>query len=198
MRFITTGFGYDSHRFLTDDELKAGKKDTDTDYIDPKKPLILGGETVKGFPPFKARSDGDVLIHAAVNALLSALGLDKARDIGTLFPNTDKANSNKSSKEFLLAANNLVNENGFQINDIKLTVKGKARVDLKKVRDNFAKWLGVGRETILIQGTSGEEMDAAGNGLGMEVFGICTLVNKKFAESCCQISSSCSHTQKQT
>lgn len=175
-----TGFGYDSHRFLTTDEIKAANKkalDTKTDLIDPKKPLILGGETVKeNYPPFKARSDGDVVLHSAVNAILSALGLDEARDIGTLFPNTDKKNSNRSSKDFLIEAKKLVTKAGYTINDLKLTIKGKPRVDLKKVRDNLANILDINRDCILVQGTSGEEMDAAGRGLGVEVFGICVLV----------------------
>lgn len=173
------GFGYDSHRFLTPEEVKKAKSgglETGTDFIDPAKPLILGGEVVKNYPPFKARSDGDVVFHAAVNAILSALALDEARDIGTLFPNTDTDNTNRCSRDFLVRARDLVKENGYKISDLKLTIKGKPRADLKKIRDNLADILEIDRASILVQGTSGEEMDAAGKGLGVEVFGICTIV----------------------
>lgn len=176
---IRIGFGYDSHRFLTADEIRGareGKIETGTDYIDPDKPLILGGVRVDGdFPPFKARSDGDVVFHAAVNAILSALAIDEVRDIGTLFPNTDPANSNRSSSDFLAKASELVCERGLQISNLKLTVKGRPRVDLAGVRSNLAEILGIDRDRVLVQGTSGEEMDAAGLGLGVEVFGICSL-----------------------
>lgn len=169
------GFGYDSHRFLTDEEMLSVRGDTGTDIVDPNKPLILGGVKVGGHRPFKARSDGDVVFHAAVNAILSALSLDEARDIGTLFPNTDRGNSNRPSSDFLIGARDLAKRHGFLINDLKLTIKGKVLVDLSAVRKNLADILRIDPSCILAQGTSGEEMDAAGKGLGIEVFGICVL-----------------------
>ncbi|MFH1752490.1 MAG: 2-C-methyl-D-erythritol 2,4-cyclodiphosphate synthase [archaeon] len=182
---IKVGFGYDSHRFLTKEELektKGGAIDTGTDYLDANKPLIIGGVRIEGFPPFKARSDGDVLIHAVMNAVLSALGDDKTRDIGTVFPNTDKANTNLSGKDMLLKTKELLEEKGFVVTELKLMKKGSPKFDLGKAKENIASVLGIEKESILIQGTTGEELDDVGRGLGVEVFGICVLMKEKLIE----------------
>jgi 2-C-methyl-D-erythritol 2,4-cyclodiphosphate synthase len=64
------GHGYDIHR------LKAGGQ------------LVLGGVVVSDVVSAVAHSDGDVVIHAIVDAILGALGHG---DIGELFPDTDPA-----------------------------------------------------------------------------------------------------------
>lgn len=176
------GFGYDSHRFLTKDELASAPCDTGDNYRDPAKGLILGGERVEGFPPFLARSDGDVIMHAAVNAILSALGREDARDIGSLFPNTDNKNTNRASGDFLKRAAAIVDENSYAISDLKLMLKGVARVDLSKVGKNISALLGVDSSAVHLQGTSGEGMDGAGRGEGMEVYGVCALIHKELLD----------------
>ena len=65
------GFGYDSHVFT-----------------DAAKPLVLGGVLIPDSPGLKAHSDGDVLIHAVIDALFGAAALG---DIGSHFPDTDAA-----------------------------------------------------------------------------------------------------------
>jgi 2-C-methyl-D-erythritol 2,4-cyclodiphosphate synthase len=71
MSDIRIGFGEDAHR------LAEGP------------PLVLGGVTIEGAPRgADAHSDGDVLLHALADALLSAWALG---DIGQHFPDTDPA-----------------------------------------------------------------------------------------------------------
>jgi 2-C-methyl-D-erythritol 2,4-cyclodiphosphate synthase len=174
------GYGYDSHRFLTPHEkehAKKGAKETTTDIYTLEKPLVIGGipadaETQKLYGPFKARSDGDVLYHAVVNAILSAVGDKSARDIGTLFPNTDKKNSNRDSGDFIKKAVEVLKQSHYELADLKIMLKGKIRVNFHKVEENlhtFFKHQKLHPE-IHAQGTSGEEMDAAGKGDGVEVF----------------------------
>ena len=159
--------------------------DVETEYYFQDKKLIIGGVVLeekyqKAFGPFKARSDGDVLYHAVVNALLSALGNKEARDIGTVFPNTDKVNSNRNSSEFMEKAANLVQSSEYELLDLKIMVKSKPRVNWNLVEKNlesFFHFQGMAPD-IHIQGTSGEEMDGAGNGLGVEVFVVCLLQHK--------------------
>lgn len=70
-----TGYGYDVHRYADDP-------------TQPKaRPLRLGGELVPG-PSVLAHSDGDVLLHAVMDAILGCLGQG---DIGRLFPDSDPA-----------------------------------------------------------------------------------------------------------
>lgn len=190
MRAFKLGYGYDSHRFLNAEEKalleKSASVELETEYHSIDKKLIIGGVELdsvqqKTFGPFKARSDGDVLYHAVVNALLSALGDKKARDIGSLFPNTDKANSNRNSSDFLEKAIELLRSSGYEVLDLKLMVKGKPRVLWSLVEDNLASFFSwqTLKPDIHVQATSGEEMDGAGLGLGVEVFVACLLQHKQ-------------------
>ncbi len=185
-RAFKLGYGYDSHRFLTIEEKKLmeGRSsiDIETEYYSKDKKLIIGGVVLddkyqKAFGPFKARSDGDVLYHAVVNALLSALGNKQARDIGAVFPNTDKANSNRNSSEFMHKAVSLLQASEYDLLDLKIMVKSKPRVDWNLVEKNLGAFFHLQSVApdIHVQGTSGEEMDGAGNGLGVEVFVVCLL-----------------------
>ena len=76
------GQGFDSHQW--DDDLS--------------KPLILGGVKFDSDSSLKGHSDGDVIIHACIDALLGAAGLG---DIGMLFPDNDPAYKNVDSTELL-------------------------------------------------------------------------------------------------
>lgn len=188
-RLFKLGYGYDSHRFLTSEEKKEVEKnsvvDTETEFFSDQKKLIIGGfvledKAQKEFGPFKARSDGDVLYHAVVNALLSALGNKQARDIGSLFPNTEKENSNRNSADFLQKAVSLLKESDYELLDLKIMVKGKPRLNWSIVEDNLAPFFFFQeiKPDIHVQATSGEEMDGAGTGLGVEVFVVCLLQRK--------------------
>jgi 2-C-methyl-D-erythritol 2,4-cyclodiphosphate synthase len=65
---MPVGIGYDSHRFASD------------------RRLILGGVEIEHELGLAGHSDGDVVVHAAIDALLGAAG---EGDIGTLFPDDD-------------------------------------------------------------------------------------------------------------
>ncbi|MDP1880946.1 MAG: 2-C-methyl-D-erythritol 2,4-cyclodiphosphate synthase [Parachlamydiaceae bacterium] len=189
-RLFKIGYGYDSHRFLNQEEKSHLEHnpvlDLETEYHTHDKKLIIGGVILeekfqKKFGPFKARSDGDVLYHAVINALLSALSQKESRDIGTLFPNTDQINSNRDSADFLKKAAELVQESDYELLDLKIMVKSVPRVNWNLVEKNLTSFFNFQNISpdIHIQGTSGEEMDGAGNGLGVEVFVVCLLQNKK-------------------
>jgi len=185
LSFFHIGFGYDSHRFLTNEEIARagdGPVDDGRDTIDSNKSLIIGGVEIPSSRPFRARSDGDVAYHAVVNALLSALGKEESRDIGTLFPNDDKTNTNRSSSDFIETAKSLVDEANYLITDLKLTIKAKLRLDISAMRLNLARVLDIDDEVILIQATSGEDLGEVGKGLGVEVYAVCSLLHAEMAE----------------
>jgi 2-C-methyl-D-erythritol 2,4-cyclodiphosphate synthase len=84
MKDVRIGYGEDAHR------LAEGR------------PLVLGGVTIAGAPRgAHAHSDGDVLLHALTDALLSAWALG---DIGQHFPDTDPAYAGADSAGLLAAA----------------------------------------------------------------------------------------------
>ncbi|MEK6276789.1 MAG: 2-C-methyl-D-erythritol 2,4-cyclodiphosphate synthase [Actinomycetota bacterium] len=64
----SVGIGYDSHRFV-----RGGR-------------LVLGGVDIEHESGLAGHSDGDVLIHAIIDALLGAAGMG---DIGGLFPDDE-------------------------------------------------------------------------------------------------------------
>ena len=86
------GFGYDAHR------LAEGRA------------LILGGVEIPHTEGLDGHSDADVLTHAAIDAVIGALGIG---DIGQHFPDTDPAYEGASSLSLLKKAIEWVRDNGF-------------------------------------------------------------------------------------
>jgi 2-C-methyl-D-erythritol 2,4-cyclodiphosphate synthase len=188
-RAFKLGYGFDSHRFLNSEERQIVKNhsqvELQTECLSKDKKLILGGIVLeekyqKAFGPFKARSDGDVIYHAVVNALLSALSDKKARDIGSLFPNTDPKNSNRNSADFLQKSVDLLQASLYELIDLKIMVKSQIPMQWSLVEKNLEAFFSFQKifPDIHVQATSGEEMDDAGKGLGVEVFVVCLLQNK--------------------
>ena len=99
------GHGYDLHRL---EPLKASNA-----------PLMVGGVGVQCGLEAVAQSDGDGVMHAVTDALLSAIG---EPDIGQLFPNTDSDNEGRDSSDYLLEAMQRVNSAGWAICNIDITV----------------------------------------------------------------------------
>ncbi len=107
------GYGYDVHAF------EIGNH------------IILGGVKIPYRMSLKAHSDGDVIIHALVDALLGACGLG---DIGMHFPDTDESWKNKDSRLFLQATVAMLEEKNWSINNVDITVIAEA----PKLKDYFA------------------------------------------------------------
>ena len=82
MSRIRTGIGYDSHR------------------LEKGRPLVLGGIEIPFARGLVGHSDGDVLIHAVIDALLGAMG---EKDIGQCFPDTNPVYKNIRSTELLVS-----------------------------------------------------------------------------------------------
>src|SRR3982751_6626525 len=89
-RFAPTGAGMHS-------ELRIGHG-YDIHRLQPTGELMMAGVVVASGVSAVAHSDGDVVIHAIVDALLGALGLG---DIGEHFPDTDQAYCGANSAVFL-------------------------------------------------------------------------------------------------
>ena len=96
-----TGIGTDIH------ELVTGRK------------LMLGGVFVPYPMGLAGHSDGDVGLHAVIDALLGAAGMG---DIGTLFPDTDPQLKDADSKEFLVIVKDLLEKKRWTIVNIDLII----------------------------------------------------------------------------
>lgn len=98
---IRVGMGFDIHPFATDD-----------------KPLVLGGVAFEG-RGLAGHSDGDVIAHVVIDALLGAAGLG---DIGTHFPDTEPEWKGADSIRLLLATGFLLTAEGWRVVNVDCSV----------------------------------------------------------------------------
>ena len=155
------GFGYDSHVF------------------EKGKPLVLGGVLIPGSDGLKAHSDGDVLIHAVIDALFGAAALG---DIGSQFPDPDEKWRGADSTELLRAAVYEVRGAGYAIENIDATViceSPKLRPFVEMIRSTLAGVMNVGIGRISVKGKSNEKMDDVGAGKGIVVHAVALLCESK-------------------
>ena len=91
----------------------------DIHKLSPNIPLILGGVIIPSKLGSKGHSDGDVVIHALVDAILGSLALG---DIGTYFPSNNNQYKNADSKLFLKFALKKLKEEKYEINNIDINI----------------------------------------------------------------------------
>ena len=139
------------------------------------KEMVLGGVKIDSNVGFKAHSDGDVAIHAIIDALLGAANLG---DIGELFPDNDDRYKNIDSKELLKESAKLVKSVGYEIVNIDLTILAQKpkispyKDEMKKVLSQI---LNIDKSQINIKATTGEKLGFVGREEGVEVRAIATL-----------------------
>ncbi len=145
------GSGYDVHRLIHDKDRK----------------LILGGVTVPFEKTLKGHSDADVLVHAVCDAILGAAGLG---DIGTYFPDSDPSYKNISSLILLKRCSNLLDENGYSIENIDSTIFAQApRLELykKEMAYKMATTIEISTESVNVKATTTEGLGFEGRGEGI-------------------------------
>ncbi|GHT50430.1 2-C-methyl-D-erythritol 2,4-cyclodiphosphate synthase [Endomicrobiia bacterium] len=143
------GFGYDVHRF------KEGRE------------LILGGVKIKNTKGLDGHSDADVLVHALMDALLGAAGLN---DIGHFFPNTDPKYKNISSVCLLEIVYKELKKKKFSINNVDITVVAEAPKIypfIAEMKTNISKVIKLKKERIGIKATTNEKIGFLGRGEGI-------------------------------
>jgi len=151
------GIGYDLHR------LAEGRK------------LIIGGMEIPFDKGPVGHSDGDVVAHAMVDALLGAAGLG---DIGTHFPDTDPKWKGANSLLFLEHARKLLDEKKFVIEHIDVVVileKPKLGPHFPKMREVLAKALKLPAEKVHLKAKTNEGVDAVGRGEAIAAHVVATL-----------------------
>ncbi len=145
------GTGLDIHPFV------SGKK------------MFLGGVEIKSEFGFKAHSDGDVLIHSIIDALLGACG---AGDIGEFFPDTDMKYKGVDSKILLQEIVKFVKNVGFSIVNVDVTILAqvpKINPYKTEIKKSLATLLGLPLYKVNIKATTGEELGFVGRKEGVMV-----------------------------
>ena len=151
------GIGYDIHK------LAANKN------------LILGGIKIPSDFGTIAHSDGDVLIHSIIDAMLGAACLG---DIGEHFPDTDPQYKNISSTELLDITNEKLIENGYIINHIDVTIileKPNLKDYKPLIKENIALLLDILPDQVNIKAKTNEQQDSIGKQDAIAVHSICLL-----------------------
>lgn len=141
----------------------------DVHAFDDKGEMLLGGVKIESDYGFKAHSDGDVAIHALIDALLGAAGMG---DIGMLFPDNDDSYKGIDSKELLKVVVKKIYNFGFVIVNVDLTITAqKPRVGKYKLpmRRTLAEILNIDSSRVNIKATTTEKLGFIGRGEGVGV-----------------------------
>jgi len=137
--------------------------------------LILGGVTVPFEKGLDGHSDADVLSHAVCDAILGAAAMG---DIGQHFPDTDPANKERSSMEFLKEIRAKVQEKGWAIRNVDGTILAqlpKLSPYMQEMQKNIAAVLGLDDGQVSIKATTTEGLNAEGRGEGISAHAVVLL-----------------------
>jgi len=151
------GIGYDSHRF------SAGR------------PLRLGGITIPHTHGLAGHSDGDVALHALVDALLGAAALG---DIGAMFPDDDPQWKGADSARFVKRVIDTLQQGHFAVQQVDLTIlaeRPKLAERIEAMRGATAKALGVEMNAVSIKAKTNEGMGWVGRGEGIAAIAVATV-----------------------
>jgi len=146
---VRVGLGVDAHAFAND------------------VPLVLGGVRIDSPRGLAGHSDGDVLAHALIDALLGGAGLG---DIGSLFPPGDPAWKGASSLELLRLAAERMREAGWElVNGDCVLIGEEPRIAplREEMRDRLAEAAGVERERVNVRATTTDRLGFLGRGEGL-------------------------------
>ena len=143
------GIGYDVHELV------------------PDRDLIIGGIKIEHPKGLKGHSDGDVLIHAVIDALLGALGKE---DIGTLLPDNDIKYKDIDSKILLKEVNKIMKEYKFKVGNLDCIIiaqKPKMRKYIAPMKEVVSKILETSVDNINIKATTTEGLGFVGREEGI-------------------------------
>ncbi|MGL4524493.1 MAG: 2-C-methyl-D-erythritol 2,4-cyclodiphosphate synthase [Spirochaetia bacterium] len=146
---LRIGLGSDLHR------LTAGKK------------LIIGGVKIDSPLGCDAHSDGDVLIHALIDAMLGAIAHG---DIGDHFPPSDPQYKDIESTILLQKCHKILDLAGFAIVNIDAIISLESPKLFKykpKISKNIAQLLYLPIEHVSVKAKTNEKVDAIGNSLAI-------------------------------
>ncbi|MDE6505345.1 MAG: 2-C-methyl-D-erythritol 2,4-cyclodiphosphate synthase [Clostridia bacterium] len=151
------GFGVDVHSFCEGDK------------------VVLGGIEIPCGQGLAAHSDGDVIIHALMDALLSSAGL---RDIGHYFPVDDAAYAGADSKELLKRVILLLREKSYAPANISITVQAeKPRLSpyIGKMVEVLSGICNLSKEKVAVSAGTSEKLGFVGEGLGICAYAAVTV-----------------------
>jgi 2-C-methyl-D-erythritol 2,4-cyclodiphosphate synthase len=165
MTRVSTGIGFDAHRFA------AGRR------------LVLGGVEIPCERGLLGHSDADALCHAVADALLGSVA---AGDIGMHFPDTDARWKDASSLDLLRRCADVVRAEGVEPWSVDATVlaeKPRLAPHVPRMRENMAAALGLDASRVSVKATTVEGMGALGRGEGIAAMAVVTVGPRRRARA---------------
>lgn len=139
-------------------------------------PLVLGGVSIPSPRGLAGHSDGDVLAHALIDAILGAAGLD---DIGAMFPSNAAEWEGASSLDLLARAYERVRGLGYELVNADVVLIGE-EPRLAPHRDSMRKALagalGVDEQRIAVRATTTDGLGFTGRGEGLAAQAVALIV----------------------
>lgn len=151
-KMLRIGNGYDVH------VLTEGRK------------LILGGVEIPHTKGVLGHSDGDVLVHAIMDAMLGALALG---DIGQHFPDTDMQYKNIDSMVLLNKVKELIYSKGYKIMNLDSIIvlqKPKVKLYIEAMRKRIAEVLEIEIDQVSVKATTEEKLGFTGDESGVKSY----------------------------
>jgi len=147
----------------------------DVHPLDGEPPLLLGGMTVSETVGVSATSDGDVLAHAVMDAILGACALG---DLGEHFPSDDPDLKGADSMELLGRTLAMATNAGWQVSHVDATVIAESvRIGAFRgeIRERLAEALGLEIGSVSVKATTTDGLGLIGRGEGMAVVAVVTV-----------------------
>lgn len=158
------GHGFDVHRLVDASDQSAGTR-----------PVVLGGVAIPCAFRIVAHSDGDVLLHALMDALLGAAALG---DIGHWFPDSDPTYAGIDSRQLLRHCLAQIDQQGWQLANADLTLvaqQPRIAAHVPQMRATLAEALGVEMDQVNVKATTTERLGAIGRGEGIAAHAVVLL-----------------------
>ena len=154
---IFYGIGFDIHRLIKN------------------KKLYLGGIKIPFHSGLKGHSDGDVILHSIIDALLGAM---RKKDIGTLFPDNKKKFKNIRSPKLLKPIIEILNKNDFYINNLDINLiceQPNVSKHRDKIINSLSNLLNLDKNLINLKGKTVEKLGLIGKEKAIACEVICSI-----------------------
>ena len=141
---VSFGIGFDIHRLVKD------------------KKLYLGGTKIPFHSGLQGHSDGDVILHAIIDAILGAI---QKKDIGTYFPSNKNKFKNIRSPKMLKPIIENLYENNFSINNLDINLicqKPKVSTYRNRIINSLSNLMNLDRNKINLKGKTVEKLGLIG------------------------------------
>ncbi len=151
------GIGFDIHRLIKN------------------KNLYLGGVKIPFHSGLKGHSDGDVILHSIIDALLGAM---RKKDIGTFFPDNKNKFKNIRSQKMLKPIVKILNKNNFYINNLDINLiceQPKISKYRKRIIESLSSILDLDKNLINLKGKTVEKLGLIGKEKAIACEVICSI-----------------------